>query len=140
MTDPNTETPPDLTCKSVVWRVAKFPDWIDKDRTHLTPRAFRRLEARNDLPAERGISVVPEWTCTPEEAVQNAKGGVGIGTLLVGHIVDLGLVVDRDRMTHAFIMGMPLKNDPGNEGDALGKHLRLQLASRSRVLDWTPEH
>ncbi len=134
----NDGTFPELNCQSVVWRVAKFPDWIDKQRTRLTPRAFRRQGPKGHLPAEKGISVVPQGTCSPEQAVQNAGGGDGIGTLLVGYVVELGLSLDRDKVTHAHIMGMPLPGDAGGEDGARGLHLRTQLAMNSRMLDWRP--
>lgn len=125
-----------LSCQSVIWRVAVFPEWINSTLGKLTPRAFRRQGPKRDLSAEEGISVIPEGTCSPDEAMKNANGGIGIGTLLVGHVTDLGLRVERDRIDHALILEMPLKGDPGNEDDARGMHLRAELSRKSRLLDW----
>lgn len=137
MNEPPAFVQRDFVCQAVLWRVAKFPDWVTKHGDKLTPRAFRRQGPRGELPAERGLSVFPEGTCTPEDAVKRANGGVAIGIILAGHVYDAGLQIERDATDHATILGMPLKGDPGDEDDIEGMRTRAELARRSRILDWS---
>ncbi|KAB8317208.1 hypothetical protein SD81_017905 [Tolypothrix campylonemoides VB511288] len=115
-----------LPCSAIVYRALLKKRWINEDTGIVEAGAYFLREKEKD----RGLSVNIAASCSPQQCAQKFDKCFAVASLHVGRIRELGLDVIADKYDHAYIKGLPYKEDNLAETERLAG----LLAKQSRII------
>ncbi|MBD0263955.1 MAG: hypothetical protein ICV78_14865 [Tolypothrix sp. Co-bin9] len=115
-----------LPCNAIVYRVLLKKRWINEDTQRVDAGAYFLREKEKDT----GLSVNIAASCSPQQCTEKFDKCFGVASLHVGRIRELGLDVVADKPDHAYIKGLPYKEDNLAEAERLAG----LLAKQSRIV------
>ncbi|WP_445173502.1 hypothetical protein [Microcoleus sp.] len=115
-----------LPDSAIVYRALLRRQWIDEANLVVFSAYLLR-------PNDRGLSVTIASVCSPEQCAAKFTNCLGVASLQVGQIRELGLDAVRDSAFHAEIVGLPQVKDDRDKAERLAD----LLAQRSSIV-WQP--
>jgi hypothetical protein len=115
-----------LPCSAIVYRALLKKRWLNQDIGRVEAGAYLLREKEKN----RGLSVNIAAICSPQKCAGKFDKCFGVASLHVGRIRELGLDVVADKYDHAYIKGLPYKDDNLAEAERLAG----LLAKQSRIV------
>ncbi len=115
-----------LPDSAILYRALLRRQWIDE--ANLVVSSAYLLRAN-----EPGLSVTITSVCSPEQCAAKFNNCLGVASLQVGQIRELGLDAVPDSESHAQIVGLPHVKDDRDKAERLAD----LLAERSSIV-WQP--